>query len=457
MATDYDASNVPTIRDFWKHNGFQRMLIGPFGSGKSSGCVQEIVRRASRQHPNSDGVRRSRWAIIRNSYPQLRDTTIRTVLDWYPNPEWGRYSEVNHNYTMQWACEDQTTVNCELLFRALDRPDQVSNLLSLELTGAWVNEAREVPQQIWEALQGRVGRYPSFREEGATWFGVIGDTNPCDDDHWIYKVFEEHRPDNAGIFKQPSGRGENAENTNNLPPNYYSNLSAGKSDDFIRVYVDGEYGYVQEGKPVYPEYTDSIHCREFEVIPSVPVYRGWDFGLSPACVYTQLMPNGQWRIFDEVIATRMGARAMGEEVIQHTNVNYPGMKIEGDYGDPAGRTPSETDEKTCFQILRAQDIDIEAGEQNLERRLDAVRSRFNRMIDGEPAVLVHPRCKTVRKAFRGGYKFRRLQVSGNRFTDKPDKDSFSHPMDAVQYVATRLFTVDESNMDMRVPSVIKAA
>jgi hypothetical protein len=169
------------------------------------------------------------------------------------------------------------------------------------------------------------------------------------------------------------------------------------------------------------------------------------------------MPNGQWRIFDEVIATRMGARAMGEEVIQHTNINYPGMKIEGDYGDPAGRTPSETDEKTCFQILRAQDIDIEAGEQNLERRLDAVRSRFNRMIDGEPAVLVHPRCKTVRKAFRGGYKFRRLQVSGNRFTDKPDKDSFSHPMDAVQYVATRLFTVDESNMDMRVPSVIKAA
>lgn len=457
MATDYNASNVPTVRDFWKHNGFQRMLIGPFGSGKSSGCVQEIVRRACKQQPNSDGVRRSRWAIIRNSYPQLRDTTIRTVLDWYPSPEWGRYSEVNHNYTMQWACEDQTTVTCELLFRALDRPDQVSNLLSLELTGAWVNEAREVPQQIWEALQGRVGRYPSFREEGATWFGVIGDTNPCDDDHWIYKLFEEVRPENAGIFKQPSGRGPKAENVNNLPPDYYTNLATGKGDDFIRVYVDGEYGYVQEGKPVYPEYVDSIHCKEFEIAPSIPVYRGWDFGLSPACVYTQLMPTGQWRIFDEVIATRMGARSMGEQVVQHTNMQYPDLTIEGDYGDPAGRTPSETDEKTCFQILRSLEIDIEPGEQNLERRLDAVRSRFNRMIDGEPAILVHPRCKTIRKAFRGGYKFRRLQVSGDRYTDKPDKDQFSHPMDAVQYVATRLFTVDEKNRDDRVPNVIKAA
>lgn len=457
MATDYNASNVPTVRDFWKHNGFQRMLIGPFGSGKSSGCVQEIVRRACKQQPNSDGVRRSRWAIIRNSYPQLRDTTIRTVLDWYPSPEWGRYSEVNHNYTMQWACEDQTTVTCELLFRALDRPDQVSNLLSLELTGAWVNEAREVPGQIWEALQGRVGRYPSFREEGATWFGVIGDTNPCDDDHWIYKLFEEVRPENAGVFKQPSGRGPKAENVDNLPPDYYTNLATGKGDDFIRVYVDGEYGYVQEGKPVYPEYVDSIHCKEFEIASSIPVYRGWDFGLSPACVYTQLMPSGQWRIFDEVIATRMGARSMGEQVVQHTNMQYPDLTIEGDYGDPAGRTPSETDEKTCFQILRSLDIDIEPGEQNLERRLDAVRSRFNRMIDGEPAILVHPRCTTIRKAFRGGYKFRRLQVSGDRYTDKPDKDQFSHPMDAVQYVATRLFTVDEKNRDDRVPNVIKAA
>ena len=145
------------------------------------------------------------------------------------------------------------------------------------------------------------------------------------------------------------------------------------------------------------------------------------------------------------------------QVVQHTNMQYPDLTIEGDYGDPAGRTPSETDEKTCFQILRSLEIDIEPGEQNLERRLDAVRSRFNRMIDGEPAILVHPRCKTIRKAFRGGYKFRRLQVSGDRYTDKPDKDQFSHPMDAVQYVATRLFTVDEKNRDDRVPNVIKAA
>ena len=173
---------------------------------------------------------------------------------------------MNHNYSMQWMLEDDTTVECELLFRALDRPDQVSNLLSLELTGAWVNEAREVPRQIWDALQGRVGRFPSFREEGSTWFGVIGDSNPPDDDHWIYRMFEEERPDNAAIFKQPSGRSEEAENLPNLPPDYYKNLAAGKGDDFIKVYIDGEYGFVKEGKPVFPEYSDHVHCKEFEVV-----------------------------------------------------------------------------------------------------------------------------------------------------------------------------------------------
>ncbi len=364
---------------------------------------------------------------------------------------------MNHNYSMQWMLEDDTTVECELLFRALDRPDQVSNLLSLELTGAWVNEAREVPRQIWDALQGRVGRFPSFREEGSTWFGVIGDSNPPDDDHWIYRMFEEERPDNAAIFKQPSGRSEEAENLPNLPPDYYKNLAAGKGDDFIKVYIDGEYGFVKEGKPVFPEYSDHVHCKEFEVVKGLPIYRGWDFGLSPACVFTQLMPNGQWRIFDEVIATRMGARAMGEQVIQHTNVTYPDTLIDGDYGDPAGRTPGEADEKTCFQILQGQGIDIEAGEQNVERRLDAVRSRFNRMVDGAPSILIHPRAKTIRKAFRGGYKYRRLQVSGERYTDKPDKDAFSHPMDALQYVATRLFNVDQGRYEERIPQVIKAA
>ena len=47
-----------------------------------------------------------------------------------------------------------------------DVPESLKDkkLLSLELTGAWINEAREVPKAILEGLTGRVGRYP--KKEG---------------------------------------------------------------------------------------------------------------------------------------------------------------------------------------------------------------------------------------------------------------------------------------------------
>jgi hypothetical protein len=36
----------------------------------------------------------------------------------------------------------------------------------------------------------------------------------------------------------------------------------------------------------------------------------------------------------------------------------------------------------------------------------------------------------------GAYKYRRLQVAGDeRYQDKPDKNGYSHPQDALQYLA----------------------
>ena len=54
----------------------------------------------------------------------------------------------------------------------------------MELTGVWINEAREIPKSIIDACTMRVGRYPSMREGGASWSGVIADTNAPEEDHW---------------------------------------------------------------------------------------------------------------------------------------------------------------------------------------------------------------------------------------------------------------------------------
>lgn len=414
-------------------------------SGKSSGCVVEIIRRAMAQRIGTDGLRHSRWVVIRSTMPQLEDTTIKTFMQWVPPQNFGRYWESDHTYLIKGipGCE------IEIMFRALDRPDHIRNLLSLEVTGAWVNEAREVPWGIIEALQGRVGRYPAKSMGGITWSGIFMDTNPPDVDSRWYKFFEEdkHPPEFAQIFKQPSGLSSQAENLTNLPSTeYYKRLAVGKSPEWIKVYVDGEYGFVIDGKPVYREYNDQAHCKVLQPIKGVVIYRSWDWGLTPACVFSQVLPDGRWLIFDEIISEdTMGADRFSDEVITFSGINYPGAEFK-DIGDPAGESRAQTDERTCFQILQAKGIDIEGGEQNVTIRLESVRKPLRTMIGGEPQFVLHPRCKVLRKGFLGGYKFRRMQVSIERYTSKPEKDKYSHPHDALQYAATRIFGSSLTNM-----------
>lgn len=458
----YSCRNMPTINAFMNSDAFLRGLIGPFGSGKSSGCVMELPQRGIQQRPGPDGVRRSRWAVIRNSYRQLEDTTIRTFMQWLPPHQLGEWLPSKHQYTIKAlkADGDDRGAEIEVLFRALDRPDQLGNLLSLDLTGAWINEGREVPWPIFETLEGRVGRYPRMVDGGPSWYGIWSDTNPPDVDSDWFKFFEEadHTERVAElakilpgltvenyrqIFKQPSGLSERAENLANLPPGYYQRMAIGKSEEWIKVYIHGEYGFVTDGKPVWPEYVDELHCpKEKHKLPSpypgLPIVRSWDFGLTPACIFSQITPRGQWIVFDELTASSMGADAFSDEVIAHSARYYPRFDF-WDIGDPAGGQKSQTDERTCFQILRAKTIQIEPAIQTLAIRLESVRKPLRTLVDGRPQFVLHERCKMLRRGLMGGYHFRRMRVTGERYTSDPEKNTYSHPCDALGYAGTRLF------------------
>ena len=157
-----------------------RGIRGPVGSGKSVACCIEGCRRALQQQKNQNGIRKSRWAVIRNTNPQLKTTTIKTWLDWFPEQEWGHFRwSVPYTHYIK-----KGEIDCEVIFLALDRPEDVKKLLSLELTGVWINEAREIPKSIIDACTMRVGRFPSMREGGASWYGVFCDTNAPEEDHW---------------------------------------------------------------------------------------------------------------------------------------------------------------------------------------------------------------------------------------------------------------------------------
>ena len=437
MNVNYTAS--PNMALFHNDNHFVRALMGPIGSGKSVACCIDILLKAMKQEPDAEGIRKTRFAIIRNTYRELVDTTMQTWFDWFPE-SLGLLLKKDMKFETNIPLADGTTLNLQVLFRALDKPQDIKKLLSLELTGAWINEARELPKQIMDMLIGRLGRYPRKIEGtgGPTWHGLIMDTNPPDSDHWWYKLFEVDTPGSYALFKQPSGTSEEAENTANLPSNYYPNMQDGKDQEWINVYVHGKYGFVSDGKPVWPEYKDDTHSTNepITIDQNKTIYIGIDFGLTPAAVFGQETASGRWLIFDELVTFDMGAKNFGRLLNKHITKNYPGCSFEI-YGDPAGDQRAQTDEVTPFQILSAEGVDaVPTYTNDVLIRLEAVSSVLSRMdFAGNPAFLVGPKAIMIRKALSGGYKYRRMAVAGQeRFTDKPDKGQYSHVADALQYL-----------------------
>ena len=426
-----------TIERFLRSSAFVRGLIGPFGSGKSVGCCVEIMRRISEQQPQADGKRRSRWVVVRNSYRELQDTTIQTFHDWFPE-ELGEWRKADMMQTINVG-----DIEAEILFRSLDKPQDIRKLLSLEITGAWINEAREIPYAIVKAVIGRLGRYPARRDGGPTWTGLIMDTNPPDTDHWWYRKFEEERPDDWEIFHQPSGLSMDAENVENLPERYYERMMAGADPAWIDVYVHGKYGFVQDGKPIYPEYNDHIHTLEEEppILKPMPgrpgqILVGVDYGLTPAAVIGQQAADGQLIIHDELVTEDMGAVRFGELLAAKLRQEWPGYELSG-WDDPAGEQRVQTDEATPNRIMRDKGVPLTPAYTNdFTIRREAVAGMLTRLtMSGQPSLVISPKCRVLRKAMAGQYRYRRLQVTGqDKYADKPDKNEFSHVAEALQYL-----------------------
>ena len=469
------------IKQFMKDNSFFRGLRGPVGSGKSVSCCIEILRRAIEQKPGEDGKRRSRWAVIRNTNPQLKTTTIKTWLDWLPEQNWGSF-KWSVPYTHEIKKGD---IELEVIFLALDRPEDVKKLLSLELTGVWINEAREIPKSIVDACTMRVGRYPSMRDGGPSWYGVIADTNPPDTDHWWAILAGESvipdyitkqeakmlvKPDNWIFFNQPPAMTEvfnkdkefekyddnpDKENGKNLTPEYYKNIIRGKSKSWIDVYVLNKLGQIEDGKPVYEMFRKDVHVARSDVaiMKEAPIYVGIDFGLTPACVFGQRV-RGRWLIIDELVAEDMGILRFSDLMKQKMAEYLPKNFVI--FGDPAGDHRAQTDESTPFQILRGRGITARPAPSNdVMLRLEAVNVTLQRMIDGDSGILIDPKCTNIIRGFDGGYHYRRLQVSGERYEEKPCKNRFSHIHDALQYMLLgagegRQLTVGTKNAKPRI-------
>jgi hypothetical protein len=427
----------PTGEKFMMSDAKMRVLVGPVGSGKSVTCCFEVIRRASMQAPNAQGIRKSRCIVVRQTSRQLQDTTIKTFIDWFPEGVCGEYKRTIKSYFFKMG-----DVECEIMFRALDDSDDVANLNSLEATFAWVNESRDIHPDILDALSKRVGRFPSKKDGGPTWHGIFMDTNPPTMDTYHYYMMEHIDPkdgvspyDNGwDVYKQPSGRSPYAENIENLPDGYYD--TQGKSDEYIRVFIDGEYGLSSAGKPVFKYFRTDYHIArqplKFIQGSVRPVVVGIDCGLTPAAVCGQMDPRGRALILAEAVSFDMGMqrfiRTMLKPLLYEKFSGAPVLIVV----DPAGMQRAQTDERSVVDIIKAEGLKvIPAKTNNISARINAVDDFLMRQVDAEPGLLMDPSCMRLKAALMGGYRFKEK-------IEAIDKNEHSHVAEALQYLCLHL-------------------
>jgi len=427
-----------------------RFILGPVGSGKSTGCMMEIMRRMLQQSPGPDGIRRTRFVIVRQTLGQIKATALKEFDTWVSPIAHYKVSEnvIHFNFN---------DVKSEIHLIPLDDEDDQRRLLSMQITGAWVNEFPEIDPGIFPSLAGRCGRYPSAAEGGCDWHGVIADGNfPTEGSEW-HKLFEITQPPNWQVFKQPGGLSDNAENLNwllqsketlALPLNaperiakgrqYYLDLLGEHSDDWVRRYVHAEYGNDPSGSAVFREsFKSSFHVvDELEPAPGHPLIIGQDFGRDPCSVICQMDHRGRFLLLEEVMAEDIGLELHLSRGLRPAlqNARYLGRTMIL-IGDPAGVQRSTTYEETSFDVLkRAGFMAYPAPTNKIDARLGAVEKFLLQQRDGGPCFVVdRRRCPNIVRAMNGEYRFVR-QKSG-LLKPVPEKGRASHIMDAVQYAA----------------------
>lgn len=459
---------TPTMWEFMNGPSYVRLIAGAVGSGKSVCCSHELVRLALQQEPNKDGVRYSRSLIVRNTADQLAKTSRRTFFAWFPPGVWGIWKESEKTYYIRQPLADGTRLDHEVWFMPLDTPQDVQRALSLEITFLWCNEVRELAPEVIDGLLARLKRYPSGPLGRPTRSCAIFDTNMPDVDSWHHKQMEDP-PENWSVFVQPpailskeewiaefdeapdedeaiSGYDDtqwwinpNADNIQNLDPTYYKDIIPGKGYDYVNVYLRCQYGRSLSGLPVYDKtFNTSFHVAESSVRPikstEYPLIIGLDFGRTPAAILGQKNIHGQVVILGEVISENMGI-----ETFIRTKLS-PALAHEKYTGctfvvapDPAGYQKQQIGEVSPVDIIKQAGFKVVRPASNdPERRILSVESLLTQQIDAKPALLISPDCKVLIQGFRYGYRYK-LNKQGYQDT-KPDKNKFSHPHDALQYL-----------------------
>jgi len=411
------------------------------GEGKSA-ALAWCTYYHTEQNPGA------RWAIIRDTWENLKDTTLVEFLQWFPHGEAGIFKKGDKTFT--WTCKG---VSGEVLFLGMNDEKDAQKLQSLPLAGFCLDEpapAAEsggIPEFIFDMALTRL------RQKGMKWYGAkLAENNP-DESHWTYRRFvEPGYPGDLSTARPPmqsSGfrvfQTARPENVKNLPEGYYENMgkrfeSAGRLDLKQR-FSEGDFGFQHPGEPVTPEFNKAIHVKPSLSVLDSPIYLCWDFGLNPTCLISQVSPMTNWLFHEAYVGDGIGTFELIQDIIKgRISERFKGLPISH-YGDPQGRRREDSSsQNTAVKVIKDElGGRWYPGPTLWPERRDAAKRVLGLLRNGTGLVQIdEKRAKPLWHALRGGWHYQR-HANGQISTQPNKKGMHSHPGDAFSYGAAVLF------------------
>jgi len=198
-----------------------------------------------------------------------------------------------------------------------------------------------------------------------------------------------------------------------------------------------------DGKPVFEDYDKARHESKFQLQPhlGLPLLLGWDFGLTPACIVAQLRGD-QLFILREFVAAHASIEKFAPAVMNEVMTLWPEWHDHRrdfrHYIDPAGLQQAQTDSRTCAGVMSQCGLkNIFPGPIDWESRRKSVEHFLRKHMKEGPALQVYaPDCPKLTKGFAGAYRYPEKYQQIEPGKPRPLKDEYSHPHDALQYLAS---------------------
>jgi len=406
-------------------------IEGPRGEGKTTAGIWSCAALAERVI--ADGYVKALpiiCGLIRDTWINIERTTIPAFRQAQAKGAPLKFMKDEHQ-CMLYGATGLPLVH--FYFFGLDRPDQADNLQGFQCGILWLEEIAPAATMSAGIPAEALGLgVTSVRQESIPG-RILLTFNPPPPDHWVTKI--EEALEAVGLtgniriarFKIPPGeksahfRALAAEAETPEERKAWSQaaevfdayrernrifLTAIGREDLATRLVGGERGHVQEGEALVPAFSRAHHVTKqpIQILPSVPIIRGWDAGLTPSVVWVQCGPD--WM---NVLGSRRSERGGIEQHLVHHVLpfqekygisrpkrasgfgsgSHSGFTFE-DIGDPACREGSQVNsEQTVARTIEAYlGTFFQPGPQDWPARREALQSAFWRKGGGGKRMFI---------------------------------------------------------------------